>query len=85
MDVDVRYWSPSRNEVVDCFLSSQSVGHEDAKKVVEVIIESLVEDSLNPVKLLMLSRDSPSVMKKASSLLKDHVEGLGCPLMLEGP
>ena len=85
MDIVVRYWSERRNEVVDSFLTSQSVGHEDAKKVVQVIVESLQEDSLNPVKLLMLSRDSPNVMKKASSLLKEHVEGLGCPLLLEGP
>ena len=85
MDLQVRFWSEKKEEIVDCFLTSEAVGHEDANKVVQVLTESLDRDDIPMGKLLMLSRDSPAVMVKASRLLKEHVEGLGCPLMLEGP
>ena len=85
MDLQVRFWSEKKEEIVDCFLTSEAVGHEDANKVVQVLTESLDRDDIPMGKLLMLSRDSPAVMVKASRLFKEHVEGLGCPLMLEGP
>ena len=85
MDIQIRYWSETLNEVVDAFLDSSSCGHEDAKKVTGALVEALEKDSLNYAKLLMLSRDSPKVMEKASRDLKVKVENEGCPLMLEGP
>ena len=70
MDLQARFWSEKRNEVVDSFLTSEAVGHEDANKVVQVITENMERETISMVKLVMLSRDIPSVIVILKNMLK---------------
>ena len=63
MDLTLRYWSPTRNEVIVTFYTSLFFGHAEADKVMSRMIEQFHEENIPVDKLITLVRDGPNVNK----------------------
>ena len=76
MDLTLRYWSPTHNQVIVKFYSSLFFGHAEADKVVSRMIEQFCEDNIPVDKLITLVRDGPNVnkaiMRKMERTIKDE-------------
>ena len=82
MDLTLRYWSPTHNEIIVAFYTSLFLGHAEADKVVSRMIEQFHEDNIPVDKLVTLVRDGPNVnmaiMRKIEQTIKDkHPEFKG--------
>ena len=63
MDLTLRYWSPTHNEVWVNFYTSLFFGHAEGEKVADRIFQTMVKDDLPTTKLCTLVRDGPNVNK----------------------
>ena len=63
MDLTLRYWSPTRSEVIVTFYTSLFFGHAEADKVMSRMIEQFHEENSPVDKLITLVRDGPNVNK----------------------
>ena len=76
MDLTLRYWSSTHNEVIVSFYTSLFFGHAEADKVVSRMIEQFHEDNIPVDKLITLVRDGPNVnkaiMRKIKQTIKDE-------------
>ena len=76
MDLTLRYWSPTHNEVIVSFYTSLFFGHAEADKVVPRMIEQFHEDNIPVDKIITLVRDGPNVnkaiMRKIKQTIKDE-------------
>ena len=61
MDLTLRYWSPTRSEVI--YYTSLFFGHAEADKVMSRMIEQFHEENSPVDKLITLVRDGPNVNK----------------------
>ena len=66
MNLTLRYWSSTHNEVIVTFYSSLFFGHAEADKVVSRMIEQFHEDNIPVYKLITLVRDGPNVSTKGN-------------------
>ena len=80
-----RYWDDERGEVVDEFLDTTSVGHEPADVQVRHIVSCLDSSNIKLSKMLCLSRDNPTVMRRVFKLLQEDVATAGCPKLVDAP
>ena len=72
MDLTLRYWSPTHNEVWVNFYTSLFFGHAEGKKVADRIFQTMVKDDLPITKLCTLVRDGPNVNKTIFRKLKEQ-------------
>ena len=63
MDLTLRHWSSTDNEVIVTFYTSLFFGHAEADKVVSRMIEQFHEDNIPVYKLVTLARGGPNVNK----------------------
>ena len=63
MDLTLRYWSVTCNEVWITYHTSLFFGHAEGEKVAKKIYEQLVSDRLLAHKMASLIRDGPNVNK----------------------
>lgn len=82
MDLSLRFWSPTYNEVWTSFYTSLFFGHADGITVSESMYKKLVSDGVPVESMLTLVRDGPNVNKtifrKMDGLIKhDHEEFKG--------
>ena len=61
MDLPLRYWPSTRNEVIVSFYTSLCFGRAEADKVVPRMIEQFHEDNIPVYKLITFVRDGPNV------------------------
>lgn len=75
MDLTLRYWSPTHDEVWVNFYTSLFFGHAEGEKVADRIFQTMVKDGLPITKLCTLVRDGPNVNKtifrKLEGAIKD--------------
>ena len=76
MDMTLRRWSPTHNEVIVTFYTSLFFGHAEADKGVSRMIEQIHEDNISVDKLITLVRDGPNankeIMRKIEQTIKDE-------------
>ena len=84
LDILVRYWSASQEQVVVHFFKAVLFGHAKAVDVSKCLLESLSESGyqLQSSKLLGLSSDGPNVNKAIWRLMNDHLKADGLPGLL---
>ena len=63
MDLTLRYWSPTHEEVWMTYYTSLFFGHAEGEKVAVKMYEQLVSDGIPVAKLVTLVRDGPNVNK----------------------
>ena len=63
MDLTLRYWSPTHEEVWITYYTSLFFGHAEGDKVAVKMYEQLVSDGIPVAKLVTLVRDGPNVNK----------------------
>ena len=63
MDLTLRYWSPTHEEVWITYYTSLFFGHAEGEKVAVKMYEQLVSDGIPVAKLVTLVRDGPNVNK----------------------
>lgn len=63
MDLTMRYWSPTHNEVWVTFYTSLFFGHAEGEKVASRMFDQMVEDVLPMNRLITLVRDGPNFKK----------------------
>jgi hypothetical protein len=63
LDMHIRYWSESANQVVVRYLASEFMGHADAEKMHDAVKNAMEKDGLSLKNLIMLSSDGPNVYK----------------------
>lgn len=69
----------------DEFLDTTSVGHEPADVQVRHIVDCLANSNIHLAKMLCLSRDNPTVMRRVFKLLQEEVATAGCPRLVDAP
>ena len=82
MDMTVRYWSPTHDEVWVRFYTSLFFGHAEGDKVATTMYNRMLSDGIAVDKMLTLIRDGPKVNKTISHemnelIAKDHPEFQG--------
>ena len=70
---------------MDEFLDTTSVGHEPADTQVAHIVASLQKSNIHLSRMVCLSRDNPSVMKRVFKLLDAEVKTAGCRKLVDAP
>ena len=75
LELNVRFWSEKRQEVMIHYLSTFMLGHTQADKVESAVVSEIDADQLRMKELLTLSRDGPNVTKKVFRLLSDRLKG----------
>ena len=80
-----RYFDEGSGEVVDEFLDTTSVGHEPADVQVKHLVASLKKSDIHLSRMLCLSRDNPSVMKKTFRLMQAEAITAKCPYLMDSP
>ena len=63
MDLTLRYWSPTHEEVWITYYTSLFFGHAEGEKVAVKMYEQLVSDGIPVAQLVTLVRDGPNVNK----------------------
>ena len=63
MDLTLRYWSPTHEEVWITYYTSLFFGHVEGEKVAVKMYEQLVSDGIPVAKLVTLVQDGPNVNK----------------------
>ena len=63
MDLTLRYWSPTHEEVWITYYTSLFFGHAEGEKVAVKMYEQLVSDGIPVAELVTLVRDGPNVNK----------------------
>ena len=63
MDLTLRYWSPTHEEVWITYYTSLFFGHAEGEKVAVKMYEQLVRDGIPVAKLVTLVQDGPNVNK----------------------
>ena len=63
MDLTLRYWSPTHEEVWIIYYTSLFFGHAEGEKVAVKMYEQLVSDGIPVAKLVTLVQDGPNVNK----------------------
>lgn len=63
LNVHIRYWSGTRNEVCVRFFKAFLFGHAEGQKVADVIMAGLEEEGIQVSNLLTLASDGPNVNK----------------------
>ena len=63
MDLTLRYWSPTHEEVWITYYTSLFFGHAEGEKVAVKVYEQLVSDGIPVAKLVTLVQDGPNVNK----------------------
>ena len=71
--------------MVDEFLDTTSMGHEPADTQVAHIVASLQKSNIHLSRMVCLSRDNPSVMKRVFKLLDAEVKTAGCRKLVDAP
>ena len=71
--------------MVDEFLDTNNVGHEPADLQVKHIKDSLTNSGIVLSKLICLSRDNPTVMKKVFRVLNSEVIEAGGKVVIDSP
>ena len=75
MDLTLRYWSPTHNEVWVTFYTALFFGHAEGEKVASKMFDQMAEDGLPMDRLITLVRDGPNVnktiMRKLQQLITD--------------
>ena len=74
MDLTLRYWSPTHEQVWVAFYTSCFFGHADSETVVAKIFEQLKQDNVPVKKLITLVRDGPNVNKAIYSKLEQMIK-----------
>ena len=79
MDVTVRYWSPTHDEVWVRYYRSLFFGHVEGDKVATTVYNRMLSDGVAVDKMLTLIRDGPNVNKTMfremnELIAKDHPE-----------
>ena len=74
MDLTLRYWSPTHNEVWVNLYTSLFFGHAEGAKVAGRIYEVLKKDDLPVQKLCTLIRDGPNVNKTIFRKLEEVIK-----------
>lgn len=86
MDLLVRYWSESADEIVTRFMDSLQFGHAPAEKVVRELLDVIDNHNLQLQKMITCGRDGPNVNKKIMRLLdQNRCEKGGSKLVDVGP
>ena len=70
---------------MDEFLDFHSVGHEPADLQVRHIMETLEKSKIPVAKMMCLSRDNPTVMRKVYRLLEGEAAIANCPRLVDAP
>lgn len=73
MDLTVRYWSPTHNDVWVNFYTSLFFGHAEGEKVADRIYQAIMKDDLPVRKLCNLVRDGPNVNKTIFRKLEEAI------------
>ena len=73
MDLTLRYWSPTHNEVWVNFYTSLFFGHAEGE-VADCIFQTMVKDDLPIAKLCTLVRDGPNVNKTTFRKLEGAIK-----------
>ena len=76
MDMHIRYWSTTHNEVWCRFYKALFFGHAEGVKVANAIFSSLKEDKIGMNKLVTLGSDGPNVNKTIWRELQSKIRGL---------
>ena len=63
MDLTVRYWSPTHNEVWVRFYTSLFFSHAEGVKVATAMYNKMQDDGIQVDKMLTLTQDGPNVNK----------------------
>lgn len=74
MDLTVRYWSPTHNEVWVAYYTSLMFGHAEGKTVASKMMAQLLDDNMPIDKLSTLVRDGPNVNKTIFSALQKSIK-----------
>ena len=74
MDLTLRYWSPTHNEVWVHFYSSLFFGHAEGARVADRIYEVMKKDDLPVQNLCTLIRDGPNVNKTIFRNLEEAIK-----------
>ena len=82
MDLTLRYWSTTHNEVWVTYYTSLFFGHAEAEKVLVKMYEQLLSDGIPVDKMATLIQDGPNVNKaifrKMNELItQDHPDFMG--------
>ena len=85
LDFKVRYYSEKRKKVMDVYISTANLGHENSAVLKDVTLKELNEAGLDVKKLLVISRDNPNVMRSYNNLLEEEVKKMGNPQMFQSP
>ena len=72
LDLYIRFWSEKVQKVVNGYVNSVFLGHEESNKICTSIINTLNDLKLPLNKILMLSMDGPNVnLSVAKKLIKN--------------
>jgi hypothetical protein len=81
LDLLFRYWSSQKGLVVTRYYRTILLGHAQATKVADGILDSFQTDGIDITKILMLSRDNPNVNKIVEKLINDTMKKVGAELL----
>ena len=75
MDLTVRYWSPTHNEVWVRFYTSLFFGHAEGVKVATAMYNKMQDDGIQVDKMLTLIWDGPNVNKTIFQKMNELISG----------
>lgn len=75
MDMTLRYWSPTHNEVWVAYYTSLFFGHAEGAKVASRMFSQMKDDGIPMGKLIALARDGPNVNKTILNELQQIIKG----------
>ena len=75
MDLTVRYWSPTHNEVWVRFYTSLFFSHAEGVKVVTAMYNKMQDDGIQVDKMLTLIWDGPNVNKTIFQKMNELISG----------
>ena len=85
LDLHVRYYSESRKQVCDSYISTTNLGHETGQILLETVVKMLSEAELDQSKVMAVSRDNPNVMKTFQTLFENKAKELGNLHVFQSP
>ena len=74
MDLTLRYWSPTHNEVWVAYYTSLFFGHAEGAKVASRMFSQMKDDGIPMGKLIALARDGPNVNKTILNELQQMIK-----------
>lgn len=75
MDIVVRFWSETNQEVATRYLTSTFLGHSTSSDLLQAFTDAIVGNKMDLSKMIHVASDGPNVNLKFARELKEHLRG----------